>query len=137
MYTLFQGDENMTIINAKNTRKRLGGIVKNIFTEDFAYKYHFIAKNLNQDPALIMNKYKSQTNDFVELLSNNLLDCISLSKIIKESDDYVAFCFFLRYNLFTQYLTNEGSSNMFSVSSEENEFFKQVFLDYWQSGLSM
>lgn len=112
------------------TRQKLYGILKHLFTDAFAQKYEMISAQSNLDTADgIMRTYANDVEALILLVGEFSDKPDVLSRLARIANPLVVFAFFYRYHLMTQFLVASPQDEVRDFPTDDKGFFKAIMID--------
>ena len=124
-------------MTVNQVRQRLGGIVVVVFTRTFEKRYQIASKKIRNDPCFPSQESESATDAFAQAISEHLQSYHAIELLVKESSAEAIVSFFIRYDKMTQFLVSRDQDEQVLMPDDDADFFRQIFLEFWKSGLSM
>lgn len=123
------------MLTVRETRKKLGALVCDIFTEDFAKKYELINEMNIDEITVLMDQKTCDVDLYVCQIANNLDDLFKLKSINSEVNSDIVIAFFMRYHLLTCYLAKLDQKSFIDLPGHDKEFLVELLINYWKKSL--
>lgn len=120
-------------------RNTLYPIVKNIFTDEFAGKYHETITYLDTLPkeALvdIMCSKMDETDSFIKQLALTIGTPVGPSKILGNFPDCIVVFMYLRYFWLSNHLMHNDQNTVILLPEDKQSFFIELLINTWKIAL--
>lgn len=120
-------------------RNTLYPIVRNIFTDEFAQKYHETIEYLNALPkeifVEIMFDKMGETDSFIHQLALTIGTSVSPSKILDNFPDCIVVFMYLRYFWLSNHLMHHDQNTEILLPKDKKSFFIELLINTWKIAL--
>lgn len=108
-------------------RKKLGSLMKKIYTDEYISIYNSIKIPLNNVAPIITSTIDA-TNTFIVLIANNLDNPAGIDKLIHDADYGILFSLAFRYHNLSIYFNSIDQFQTFSLRDNDKDFLLDVLI---------